>query len=49
MNSVIEIDGEGLSVEELMRIGYKHAKIQLSSAAWEAVQEGRQVIDDILS
>ena len=45
---VIEIDGEGLTTEQLVKIGYEHAKIQLSASAWEAVAKGRQVIDDIL-
>lgn len=48
MDSVVEIDGEGLSVMDLVKIGYSHNKVRIASSAWEAVKRGRQVIDGIL-
>lgn len=45
---VIEIDGEGLSVEDLVRIGYEHVKVKIAEHAWGKVTQGRKVIDDIL-
>jgi hypothetical protein len=47
--NVIEIDGEGLTVADLVRIGYDKATVSVTPAAWKAVTEGRQVIDDILT
>lgn len=45
----IEIDGEGLSVEDLVRIGYEHVKVKIAEHAWGKVTQGRKVIDDILT
>jgi histidine ammonia-lyase len=49
MASTIDIDGNGLSVEDLIQIGYYKAQVRITDEAWAAVKEGRKVIDDIVS
>eukprot|EP00026_Physarum_polycephalum_P006012 Phypoly_transcript_06052.p1 GENE.Phypoly_transcript_06052~~Phypoly_transcript_06052.p1 ORF type:complete len:466 (+),score=36.20 Phypoly_transcript_06052:69-1400(+) len=49
MAGAVEIDGNGLSVADLVRVGYNHAQVKISDDAWEAVVQGRKVIDDIVS
>lgn len=48
MTSTIEIDGTGLSVADLVKIGYHNANVKVADEAWTGVKEGRTVIDDIL-
>ncbi len=48
MSNTVEIDGESLCIEDLMRIGYNNATIRIAQSAWDAVKRGRSVIDDIL-
>jgi histidine ammonia-lyase len=48
MAAIIEIDGNGLSVADLVKIGYSKVQVKVSDDAWEAVAQGRKVIDDIL-
>jgi histidine ammonia-lyase len=47
MATTIEIDGNDLTVVELVQIGFNKAQVVISAAAWDAVKEGRKVIDDI--
>lgn len=47
MTTTIEIDGNGLSVADLVQIGYNKAQISITEEAWAAVREGRKVIDVI--
>lgn len=48
-STIIEIDGSGLSVADLVKIGYHNASVSISDEAWTGVREGRGVIDDILT
>lgn len=45
---IIDIDGNGLSVGDLVQIGYFKAQVRITDESWAAVKEGRKVIDDIL-
>jgi hypothetical protein len=49
MTTPIEIDGNGLSVADLVQIGYFRVPVVVSDEAWAAVKEGRKVIDDIFT
>ena len=48
MPVTIDIDGNGLSIAELVQIGYYKAQVVVTDEAWTAVKEGRKVVDDIL-
>jgi len=47
-HQVVILDGEGLTVEQLMSLEQENVKVDLSQEAWDRVKSGRQVVDDIL-
>ncbi|KAF2071747.1 hypothetical protein CYY_006932 [Polysphondylium violaceum] len=48
MNQAINLDGNTLSVEDLINIGYHQYKVSISKETEELIQTGRNVIDEIL-
>lgn len=48
---IIYIDGESLSVDDLMAVGsalHAEIRVELSEDAWQNVRAGRAVIDEII-
>jgi histidine ammonia-lyase len=47
-SALVTLDGESLTLQELMSLRSHNVKITLSDAAWTRVKEGRKVVEDIL-
>lgn len=47
-NNTLYLDGNSLTVEGLALLDDKKVKVDLTSEAWQKVEEGRKVIDKIL-
>lgn len=45
---VVVLDGDSLSIEQLIQIGYQNYKVDVAPHALERVLRGRKVIDDIV-
>lgn len=49
MNNIIWLDGENLTISQLMSLNDFSVKIDLKKEAWEKVKQGRNVIEEIIN